>query len=108
MGITRQDFIVYGWKLAYDSKLDIFSDKFLPYIEGHPGIKYTLVSDGMCGEYNVFGRLISMSNDEGWDFVELEVKSVDDFSEATKNEYRLLFDMDPPSEPKLLIFSHLS
>lgn len=108
MGITRQDYIIYGWKLPYDSELDIFSDKFLPYVEGHPGMKYTLVSDDMGGDYQVFGRLIKNADDDGWGFVDLNSNSCDANLEETKDEYRLLFEKDPISDPTLFIFTHYS
>lgn len=51
MGVDRTDYIIYGWKLPYGLKnsdgneIDFFEDKYLPYVEGHKGIQYTIIVD---------------------------------------------------------------
>lgn len=84
MGVDRTDYIVYGYKLPYElknenGKIDLWDDKFLPMIEGHQGEEFTLISDGMSGQYNVFGLRIESGGDkyEGWDFVNLDFKNLD-------------------------------
>ena len=84
MGVYRIDYIVYGWKLPYElknknGKIDLWADKFLPYIEGHKGVEYTLISDGICGEYNVFGKLLNHaeSDGDGWGFTNLNLAKMD-------------------------------
>lgn len=116
MGVYRKDYIVFGWELPYEMKyevndedIDFDSDDFVPYIEGHEGAKYTLISDYMSGGYRVFGILVAQDKggDEGWDFVELKDASPD--KEALIAEYvRLFAPVSPPSEPKLFIFSNFS
>lgn len=114
MGVDRIDYIVYGYKLPYElenkkGKIDFWDDKFLPMIEGRPGEEFTLIRDGMSGQYNVFGLLIKSGGDkyEGWDFVNLDFKNLD--AEKVKTKYRELFeieDTESVSEPTLFIFSH--
>lgn len=112
MSVDRTDFIVYGWKLPYKLKnengeIDLWADKFLPFIEGHKGVEYTLISDGMSGEYNVFGKLIAHATDDGngWGFKNLDFTATN--SEEVKSKYKELFEIDTsPSEPYLFIFSH--
>ena len=117
MGVDRTDYIVYGWKLPYKLKtssgqtIDLWSDKFRPMIEGHMDEKFSIISDGMCGDYNVFGIVLNSGGDkwEGWDFVDLKI-NVDDSSEL-KSKYKEIFEMNDDeivSEPHLFIFSHFS
>lgn len=110
MGVDRTDYIVYGWKLPYkiegkNGPIDMWSDKFLPMIEGHPGEKYFICNDGMCAKYNVFGVLVDTSDDyEGWLFQELTIPKVD--VTDLKNRYTDIFESEPQVEPTLFIFSH--
>lgn len=110
MSVERTDYIVYGWKLPYElknenGKIDLWADKFLPYIEGHKGETFTLVSDGMCGSYNVFGKLLAHATDDGdgWGFKNLDLSNLNPIE--VKEKYKELFNSEP-SEPCLFIFSH--
>jgi hypothetical protein len=109
MGVSREDYIVYGWKLPYEF-VDIddlyMDDKYLPYVEGSPDVTpYIIVSDGMSGNYMVFGKQILQSEDyEGFDFQELDL--FDHSSQQVKEEFIKVFDKEPEGEPKFLIFSH--
>ena len=115
MSVYRTDYIVYGYKLPYElknekGKIDLCSDKFLPMIEGHQDEQFSFISDGMCSDYNVFGIVIkSVSEYEGWDFVNLDFKNLD--AEKVKSKYREVFDLKedvPIADPYLFIFSHFS
>ncbi len=116
MAVDRTDHIVYGWKLPYDLKnengtIDLWSDKFLPMIEGHKGEEFTMIIDQMCGDYVVFGLNVKSGGDkhEGWDFVHLDFNKFD--AEKVKAKYREVFDMkegEPMGDPYLFIFSHFS
>jgi hypothetical protein len=114
MGVDRTDHIVYGWKLPCDLKneqgeIDLWDDKYLPYTEGHPGIEYTIITDGMCGEYTVFGLDMGScwgTRYEGWNFEPIDITKID--LAATKAKFAELFEMEPSSEPTLFIFSHFS
>lgn len=120
MGVDRTDYIIYGWKLPYDlknsndEKIDLWEDKFRSMIEGHKGEEFILISDGMCGKYNVFGLRINHCGDEdgnGWDFINLDFKNLDLNDEKVKLKYREIFDLEenePIEEPYLFIFSHFS
>ena len=108
MGVDRTDYIIYGYKLPYNIK-NLLDDKFLPMIEGHEGEEFIIVTDGMCGQYNVFGILIESGGDtyEGWDFVPLDFKNLD--AEKVKSKYREIFELkedEQIDEPYLFIFSH--
>jgi hypothetical protein len=110
MGVYRRDYIVYGWKLPYDlkdsngDKINIWDDKFLPMIEGHKNEEFTLITDSMCGGYNVFGLLLNSSDE--WDFVQLDFSGLD--PEKVKSKYKELFGLSDIEEPKLFIFSNFS
>ena len=111
MSVSRTDAIVYGWKLPYGIRENFDDEKFLPLIEGHKGEDFTLVIDGMCGGYIVFGLRLASGGDtyEGWDFINLDFKDLD--AEKVKAKYRELFGLSPDAlcaEPYLFIFSHFS
>jgi hypothetical protein len=112
MGVDRSDYIIYGWKLPYEIKdrdgneIDIYDDKYESYINDIEKGMYTIISDGMCGTYRVFGILLEQDTDtwEGWDFVKLSTNKYP--MEEVKEKYRELFSNDPPSDPEVFIFSH--
>lgn len=118
MGVYRIDYIVYGWKLPYklkDSKgiINFDDDKFLPYIEGRKGVKYTIIRDGMDGKYTVFGKLIKQTDSDdyncGWGFTNLDFSNHN--TEEIKSKYREVFNLEENeimTEPYLFIFSHYS
>ena len=108
MGVDRSDYIVYGWKMKYSDDIDYYDDKFQKYLEGHPDVDETLVIDGMCGEYAVFGTYVDHVEDDGdgWEFKELAFEDFD--SAHLKELYKELFGTEPEGEPKLMIFSHFS
>jgi len=121
MSIDRTDYIIYGWKLPFDIKnengdvIDLWEDKFLSMIEGHPGEEFTIIRDGMCCKYTVFGLRIDSSDD--WDFVNLNILQQFDFrsiknnrynSDKVKDKYKELFGTDIETEPYLFIFTHYS
>ena len=111
MSINRTDYIVYGWRLPYKLKdnegnnIDLYSDKLLPYVEGHEGVNYSIITDGMCGNYNVFGVILNQGGDEdeGWGFEELNLKDVDD--EKLNKTFEVLFGKTPEVKAKMFIFS---
>lgn len=113
MSVDRSDYIVYGWKLPYEIKnskgeeIDLWDDKFLPMIEGHQGEKFTIIRDGMCGNYNAFGLYVAHS-DEKWNFNNLTFFDIESNKEQVKNKYKELFDSEIDEEPYLFIFSHFS
>ena len=118
MGIYKENYVIIGYKMPYhlyhkdtEKELDIYEDdSFLPYIEGHKGIDYILISDGMSGEYIVFGKVIFTSDDvDNGEFIELDFNYD---SESIKTKYIELFydylDINSIGDPKILAFSHFS
>lgn len=114
MGVYRTDYVVFGWKLPFKMKYEVdgkfinfWDEEFIPYIEGRKDAKYILIPDGMGGDYNVFGILVTMDSghESGWNFVEL--KDITFKKEELISEYvRLFAPVSPPPDPKLFIFSH--
>ena len=111
MCVDRKDYIIYGWKLPYDIKdgktgeeVNIGEEQYEDYAYNSEG--YTLIQDGMCGEYIVFGELILTSDDyNGWQFTTLDIGEMN--SEEAKQKYREVFNVEEPmSESTLFIFSH--
>ena len=111
MSVYRRDYIIFGWKLPYDMKYEVDGEDIDFDSEDFETLDpmYRLISDGMCGSYRVFGKLIAVSpsDDEGWDF--LELKPVVKDKKKLISEYVRLFQcIIPPDEPKLMIFTHWS
>lgn len=112
MGVDRTDYIVYGWKLPYymkinNEEIDWWDEKYEEYSDE----KMVLIPDVMSDEYVVFGQLITSADGryEGWDFVNLDLTSLD--SELVKFKYRKLFELDDDEfigKPTLFIFSAFS
>lgn len=108
MSVDRADYIVFGWKMPYNNEIDMWDEKFESMMCGFPGEEYTLITDGMCGDYTVFGlRILHLDNDDGWDFVNLDVLLLMD-NEKVKSKYTEVFGIEPTTEPTLFIFSHFS
>jgi len=113
MSVNRTDYIVFGWKLPYELKnskgerINFYDDdKYLPMIEGHPNEPYSLIIDGMSGDYIVFGKIIAEADDdEGWGFNYLTNLIQDPYELISK--YHEVFDVKGIiAHPHLFIFSH--
>lgn len=112
MGVDRTDYILFGWKLPFQLKdkngneIDPWDEKLMPYIEGHKGVEYSFIVDGMCGDYCAFGKNMGSATDdgEGWGFTDLDFSSIN--VEEAKKLYVELFNLEIVTEPKLFIFSH--
>ncbi len=120
MGVDRTDYIIFGFKFSpKDLKqhgIDLWDDKYLPYIEGHQGVEYIIVNDGMSGEYVVFGKLINQADEnEGSNFKKIEYDSFfsDQVNKAIIYKFKELFGNEMYAsiediDPQLLVFSHYS
>lgn len=116
MGVDRRDYVIIGYKLPYDVKTKtgekligkIWEDeKYLPMIEGWQNEEFTIVADGMSGNYIAFGKEISSTDEyEGFDFVEIEIDEAD--FDMVKIRANIVFpDIDYNfTSPKILIFTH--
>ena len=120
MGVDRTDYIIYGFKMKpsdlKSNGVNISDEKFLPYIEGHQGVKEIIVYDYMCGEYVVFGKLINQAADhEGTNFTVISYQDFFDDEERdfVTDNFKELFgesvynDLEE-DEPQIFIFSHYS
>lgn len=114
MGVDRSDYIIYGWKMPYEildaqgNEIDLWNEKFESVMCGFKEEKYALISDGITGDYNVFGLSVLKCNDEydGWDFVDIDIKKFDE--DEIIEKFIELFGFEPKTNPKLFIFSHFS
>jgi hypothetical protein len=103
MSVDRTDFIVHGWKLPYKfNDIDVWADHLEDYLGGNEKVKYQIIGDGMSGAYMVFGKVISVSSDEGWDFIFLNDISCD--VNDMKKVFKTIFKIKPPKEPQTFIF----
>lgn len=118
MGVDRTDYIVFGFKmnpaLFKSKKIDIWDNKYLPFMEGHPGITDTIVYDGMSGEYLVFGKLINRAEEhEGVNFTTISYKDFFDDEETKRVTEKFIelfgkeiLDELDDDEPQMFVFSH--
>ena len=110
MSVDRTDYVFYGWKIPFKiDDVDFWSDKFLPMIEGHPGEKFSIIRDGMCGEYTVFGVIICKSGEEGFDFCVID-KLLDNLPshQDMVKKYIDIFGKEPCKPTETFVFSHYS
>jgi len=112
MGLYRTDYIIYGYKLPFEIKnkkglINLWDNKFLPFIEGHKGENFILLRDY---NNNAFGLKLATANQNvGWDFFHLDFKNLD--AEMVKNKYRDVFELEDDealAEPYLFILSNFA
>lgn len=119
MGIFRTDYFIYGYRLIpkelklIDSReFNIWDEKYLRFSEGRPGVKYSLLNDQMLNEYIVFGQVIAKSDENGFDFVEVNFyDSKLNYSELQTTFLEIFKDYLPDNKipnPKLFLFTNLS
>lgn len=111
MGVDRTTHVVFGWKLpepmidANGEEINPYEDEFLPYVEGHKGVKEILIHDQMMGEYNVFGIHLASPNEGDFEIIETESLNAQELRETFKS----VFGIDAPTEdPKIIAFIHCS
>jgi hypothetical protein len=99
---------VYGGDRLCDRAYE--DEAYRKMSEGAKGERFTIVTDGMSGEYIVFGELIEMSNEyEGFNFNEIVpqpqgvLEQIKAFAETIFPNCSYHFDL-----PKLLVFTHYS
>ena len=87
----------------HGNDIDLWDDKYVPYIEGHKGVEYTIIKD-YDNNIFYFGQVIGHTNDD-WDFNEIDVDLID--AEKTEKLFDELFECDiPKGSPILFITSH--
>lgn len=119
MGVDRTAYVIAGYKMpgkmhhqTTGEKLEVYEDKFMRYVEGRKDEKFSIIHDGMCGNYTAFGVvLVSLGDHDGdTEFEEIDLDSI--FFEEIKAKYIELFgDYLPPDAqlyPKILAFNHYS
>lgn len=118
MSISKTNYVVYGFNIPKsvlekeDGFIDLDDDKLLPFIEGHKGEAFTLVDDGMCGEYTVFGLLVSRQCFYAEEGASINIVDVNDLEDSVVEEKtREVFGFDDEQmriigKPKLIIFQH--
>ena len=112
MGVDRTTYLVYGIKMPY-SIMDEYKvwdneDTYLPFIEGWEGTELSLIIDGMCGEYCMFGKVIAEAK-EGI-FSEVNIEDMKSWFKHIMDEFVRLFPYPYKHEAnvKLYMFNHYS
>lgn len=116
MGIHRNDYIIYGYRLPINikgkdgNKIDLWADEFLPYIEGHQGVEFSIINHLQDNTSFAFGQNLGHMYEHGeWDFHMIDFKSLD--SEKVKKEYRKIFGLKEDefiAEPYLFLISNFN
>lgn len=112
MGVNRIDYLIIGYKLPYNVVKDWWEKPYEDYIDGLNDVH--IITDGMCGDYAVFGKILAQSehNDwEGWNFVEIKNEIDNDYSKVEKEFVKVfdgLLNFEDYIKPKIILFSHFS
>lgn len=88
--------------------IDIFSDEWERYMCGIPNEKFTMVYDGMSGEYCYFGIEFKSIDDEDMHSFEKFKINTDDISEKQLQVIEKLNELglEIGENPKLIMFTH--
>lgn len=117
MSVTKQEYLMYGWKLDQDmhdadgNEIDWNSDELADL---HDDEDFAIIVDGMSGEYVVVGKIIvqGVSNHDGEggfeEVHEFDLAKIEKLKKGLLKTYKKLLNSLPATEPKLLIFSHYS
>ena len=111
MSVSINTYVIFGIKLDNSDcekyEVDMWDEKFEDYMMGDPNLGYEIISDGMCGEYIVFGKVLAtMSEGSEIDFVELDIPNLDWSDLCLK--FKKIFGFDIPKNPTTFIFNHYS
>lgn len=111
---NRTDYVLIGYRIPYrlmnkmGEPIDWFDDKFLPYIEGRPGVPMSVILDHMGGNYAVFGKILANANDfDGFGgFKEIRFEP-EDFDRVRDSFVELFdkYDIGNVEHPRLIAFS---
>lgn len=109
MSIAKTTYVIYGYKLPYkmlDSngdEIDFWNEKFLPIVEGWKGEPYSMIADGMSGEYRYFGQVL-VEIDE-FESKELDLSTLN--PESIQKRFKELFGNQKESyKLSLFVFNH--
>lgn len=86
---------------------DVYSEELLPYLEGHKGIEFDLIYDGMCGNYAYFGKTftkLEYYDEKDYIFEDNYEKQYEDIH----NELSKLGININEKQLRLMIFNHFS
>lgn len=111
MGMDRSDYIIYGWIISDDSlkHIDFFDDKFLPYVEGHPGEDFCIVRNESTRSVAI-GYRIAQNHDDanGWGRG-TPLENITRGTHAYVHEkFGELFGFNTNTDPKIFILSTYS
>lgn len=125
MGVSKENFVIFGYKGPYqkfvcqeDVEGEDTSD--LEYVLNVPSQYETkqdelfILSDGMSGQYSIFGLLVKRFGDERFYYdedlnIEVSISELQELEKKLKEKMsRLNVDFSNLSEPKLICISHYS
>ncbi len=112
MGVTKDFYVVYGWKLPYEIKdrrgieVNFSQDKIMSCYEGREGEEYSLYLDE-GEEYVVFGiNAVGSEFDDDSMFNNIRIYNESKFD--LKSKYTELFDNEIERDPTLFCFTQYS
>ena len=114
MGVNRDDYVIFGWKLPDNFKTDDgvdFEEAMADDWEMYDRImedcdeEYEFIRDGMNGEYIVFGKVLAYGEEyEGLGFTVVETDNL--YIDALKKKVKKVLNYTPDTEPKVIAFTH--
>lgn len=107
MGVDRTDYLMLGVDVGYDTA---DWDKFEAEINGHPGARFDVVYDGMCGKYCIAGKIIARNDPyDGFEMTEIQPDDLGinryDLAAKLSDAFGKTID---GQDIALLLFSHFS
>ena len=110
MGVDKTHYVILGIDIQ-DLDMDFWGkeDKYLPYIEGHRDVKYSIINGSMDDNYCFFGKVLAKGDkQEGISLTTINEEEIS-YSEKEEILYKTnkLFDSDfnNPNEVKIYCFT---
>lgn len=125
MGVSKENFVIFGYKGPYEKficqeDVDGEDTSDLEYVLNVPSQyeakqdELFILSDGMSGQYSIFGLLVKRFGDERFYYdedldIEVSISELQELEKKLKEKMsRLNVDFSNLPEPKLIGISHYS
>lgn len=106
MSVSVTNYVVLGYVL--NNKIDVYDDKYIWMLEGHKWEKFSIIDDGMSGEYIVFWIILSrINNNEEMPMAEIDTNNLSRLMAEVREGCKELVEQREDA-PKLLMFQHYS
>jgi len=101
--------IYLGVYLDISRKVDIYDEKFFSFTEERKNEKFSIINDGMCGQYCYFGitiaTIVDIYDDNSINKKIIKFESVSQYIQEVEEKLREL-GIEIHEKPELIFFSH--